>query len=338
LKVLFVTRPHIGLSKGGLQKQINCTAECLENRGVEILRYDPWRDQLPEADICHCFSTNAQMHMHVTEAKRRNIPVVISPVFAPYDIPLWKMVLKVRLAEKIPGMMNHFKYLKQMLQTADRVLPLHKEEARRLVKCFGISPEKVEIIPNGIDQRFSGADPTLFEEKYGIKDFILQVGSIDRNKNQYLAIKAMQKLPYKLVIIGETMISCQGYARRCREAAGPNVLFIGPLDHNDPMLLSAFAAAQVFILPSYSEVMPLVLYEAAQIVPAIIVSKNIPLEDHVRDLVMRADPSDVRRWIELIEEGMRMQPKEELCRAVLSMATWQGIADRIFDIYQSLLK
>jgi len=337
LRTLFVTRVHIGLGRGGLQKQIYRTAECLRERGVEVVYYDPWKDQANEVDVCHFFGSFSHMYYHFERAKQLGKPVVISPVFAPYNAPLWQVVLGVKVSKYIPGFLTAYKLLGKMLTQADRVLPLHEEEARRLTKCFRVPKDHITIIPNGIDRRFAEGDPTLFKEKYGISDFVLQVGSIDPNKNQLAVIKAMADLPYTYVSIGNVLLNNIAYREKCEAMAGENVLFVGQLDYSDPLLASAYAAAKVFMLPSYSEVMPLALYEACQAGCRIIVSKNIPICNELRSHVYIADPDNQRQLKALIVKAMNSDADEKLRRAALSMPTWEEVAGQILDVYKDVI-
>ena len=126
---------------------------------------------------------------------------------------------------------------------------------------------------------------------------------------------------------------------QCRAAAGDNVLFTGRIANDDPLLMSAFAGAKTLVLPSFSEVMPQVLYQGALAGCALIVSKNVPSSaGGVRKYIDKIDPrkpKDIRR---AIEQAMTSQVDPGLREAVMNMDDWQGIADHILGIYKTLLK
>ena len=106
------------------------------------------------------------------------------------------------------------------------------------------------------------------------------------------------------------------------------------------MLASAFAAAKVFVLPSYSEVMPLSLYEAAQAGCRIIVSRNVPVSPELRAYVHTAHPDKPGQFEQLISRAMAAPyTVEDKARKeiALSMPTWQQVADKILTIYQDVL-
>jgi len=337
MRSLFISRSHIGLSKGGLQKQIEHTAAGLRDLGAEVVLYDPWKDQVSDVDICHLWSNNPQMIYHLRHAKALGKPVVISPVFMRFDASMFRLRLEYGLGRYVPGLFVPQRIIREMVSLCDVVIALNKEEAFFLETLLGLDTERIRIVPNGINKRFSDGDPSLFEEKYGFRDFVLQVGHIEPRKNALRTIKAVSQLPYRLVVVG----SADGedtYYRECRAAAGDNVIFTGHVNNDDPMLASIYAAAKVFVLPSFSEVMPLTVYEAAQAGCKLVMSNTYPCEDSVRDHVFFTSPTSVSQLRTQIQKAMESPPDEELRRKALAMPDWRDIAGIILEIYNELLK
>jgi glycosyltransferase involved in cell wall biosynthesis len=338
MKVLFLTYPRIGLNKGGLQVQIEKTAESLSSLGVEVIFYNPWKNQVAEADICHIFGLEQSMYNHFCHAVRSRKPVIISPVFNCFNISLGKIRLKIWLAKHIPGMMRYLKTNYLMLGGAAKILALNKQESNILTKVYDIPVEKVTIVPNGIEKTFGSVGAELFYKNYGIKDFVLEVGSIGKRKNQLTLIKAIKNLPYKLVIIGSEETECHGYLEECKSQANENVIFTGQLKHDDPLLASAYSAAKVFVLPSHSEVMPLTLYEAAQAGCALIASNRFPIAEQIEDHVTRVAPDDTRQLAKAITLAMSRPRDKHLQKISGQMPTWQTVAGQITSIYEETLK
>ena len=68
---------------------------------------------------------------------------------------------------------------------------------------LSIPEKKITFIPNGVEKRFSEGDPALFYNKYGVKDFILNVGHIGVPRKKTLSlIRALSKIDHPSVIIG----------------------------------------------------------------------------------------------------------------------------------------
>ncbi len=337
MRVLFLVYPRIGLDRGGLQIQIEKTAEGLAKLGVEVLFYDPWKNQIEDVDICHVFSIDTSMSYHVRRAKEMERPIIASPVFNAFEIPVWLIKLKVMLSEKIPGMRAGLALSKFMLKSSQRVLALNGREKDLLISVFGLESQKCIVIPNGINKTLGSGTPKLFEEKYGIKDYILEVGAVGRRKNQLTLIKAVAGSPYSLVIIGGPAGGDESYMNQCKEIAGDNVFFMGEVSNDDPLLASAFAAAKLFVLPSYSEVMPLTLYEAAIAGCKIIASQNVPVSEEIRQYVPTFNPNKPRELAALIDKQMRSGVDEKIGEIANQMLSWADVGRQIKKIYEEVL-
>ena len=99
-----------------------------------------------------------------------------------------------------------FKYA---CRKADRIVAVSECTKRDIVKYYGISPEKIDVVYQGCDPLFKQpASQELKKEirqKYHLPDsYILYVGSIEERKNLLLVVQALRHLPddVRLVAIG----------------------------------------------------------------------------------------------------------------------------------------
>ena len=125
--------------------------------------------------------------------------------------------------------------------------------------------------------------------------------------------------------------------KQCKELAGDNVLFLGHIDYNDPLLAAAFAAAKVFALPSYSEVMPQVLYQAIQAGCNVVVSRNVPIYDEIKDKVFRFNPSNIKQLRDCICKAHARPVSDDLREFGMRMPGWRQVTDRICRIYEKYI-
>src|SRR5262249_7275370 len=125
--------------------------------------------------------------------------------------------------------------------------------------------DRIHLIPNGVDLRLFGPS-----ERRAGQGRILYVGRFSEEKNLSTLIKAAgllgSRLPNRLVMIGT------GSLRETLEAesraAGVPVEFPGVVDHR--LIPEWMKAADVFVLPSFTEGHPKALIEAmASGVPAV---------------------------------------------------------------------
>src|SRR5262249_26969183 len=145
----------------------------------------------------------------------------------------------------------------------DAILPNSEAEARQLVGLFGADRRRIHVVPNGVDPRLAHASPASFRARFGAEPFVLYAGRVEPRKNVLGLIRAVRPLGTPIVVLGEAPPGHESYALACRRAGGDLVRWLARMDHDDPMLASAYAAARVFALPSWFETPGLAALEAA---------------------------------------------------------------------------
>nr|WP_281720406.1 glycosyltransferase family 4 protein [Nitrosomonas nitrosa] len=333
MKVLFLTYPRIGLNRGGLQIQIEETARGLSKQGIEVVSYNPWKNQIQEVDLCHVFSIDASMIYHVKRAMRVDVPVILSPVLSLFGNKPFVSQIKYRMSG-LPGVYSDLKRAGQMLSAASKVIALNGEERDMLMRVFQVESSKIDIVPNGISAAFSGGDPELFVRTYGLKDFVLNVASIQPKKNQLSLVRAMKNLPYTLVLVGKASPEHDDYFIKVKAEAGPNVRFLGAIQHDDPMLASCYRAAKLFVLPSFSEVMPLTINEAVSAGCRVLVSSQVPVLDSIVPRGVRFRPDDIGTIAQRINRNMQDREFSNVSQSMVVIPTWEEICDQLMNIYR----
>lgn len=334
-KVIFNCYPSFGLDLGGLQIQIKKTAAALQELGIEVKFHNIWNDLDPSADILHCFSIDSSNYNLARRAKKYGLKVVVSPVLNAFATPIWLLKSKI-IGSNIPGFYTQYKLARQLFSITDIAIALNIEESQLLQKCFGVPEDKIRIIPNGIDEKYFNANEKPFRDKY--KEFgkiLLQVSAIEKRKNQLNVAKAFEILKKKnelklsYINIGPTRDSSEKYKKSIEDLNISEVHLLPPLDNSDPLLPSAYAAAEFFILPSYSEVMPLVLYEAAAAGCRLLISKNIPIEYFLDKLVIKFDPNNPESIAKAIINAE--ENKEEVISVRGKIITWKQVGVNILN-------
>lgn len=137
---------------------------------------------------------------------------------------------------------------------ADAIILASEYMKRYVCSAFGISPEKVTVIPNYIDT-------DLFQplELEKVPGRLIFAGRFSPEKNLLNLLKAIEDLPdVELVLVGDGPLreSLQEYSTR----HGLNVVFKGRVPNEQlPVILNT---AEVFVLPSLYEGNPKALLEA----------------------------------------------------------------------------
>jgi glycosyltransferase involved in cell wall biosynthesis len=158
---------------------------------------------------------------------------------------------------------------KPSLNIADHIIALTNKEAIYL-ETLGIKREKISVIPNGIDLEsfINLPNGKSFRMKYNIRGkMILYVGRIyscQKGLNHLInAIPIiLNKEPEaKIVIVGENWGSKANLIKTAKNLGiEKSIIFTGYIPRNE--LLKAYAAADIFVLPSLFEPFGIVLLEA----------------------------------------------------------------------------
>jgi glycosyltransferase involved in cell wall biosynthesis len=153
---------------------------------------------------------------------------------------------------------------------------------------FGLS-NPIAVIPNGIssDWLTSCGDPEAFRCRFGIpsdRRILLFLSRITPKKGLPMLLEALRDLQdvladWLLVIAGEDEFGHRREVERLVEFFGLKraVIIVGPLF--DQSKRDAFAAADLFVLPSHSEGAPLVILEALSSGVPVLATKASPWED-----------------------------------------------------------
>ena len=338
LTVAIIPHAPYSLARGGMEVQQDQTIAALERLGVTVKRLSPW-DESVEADIVHVFGCEYAHTEAVERAKGAGFPVVVTPMFMPQR-PLWQFALARHIGKILPPTAHSLR--QRAVEGADAVIAISNEERRELGVAFGTDPKRVTTIPNGIEDRFFDATPDLFVEKYGISDFVLCVGSIEPRKNQIALLDACSALDVHVVCIGPVAPhgdeATADYAStfRSRVKSYDKALWIGGLSHDEPMLLSAYAAANTHALVSHTEAQGLVSMEAYAAGCNVVVSDLPHLHELFGEDVFFADPSSQRSIQEQLREalGTAVEPRSKSTRPSW-LLTWDDVAARLLDVYLS---
>ncbi len=201
----------------------------------------------------------------------------------------------------------------------------------------------VDVIPNGADERiFFPQDRTRAREILNLdpqRPLVLFVGHLEREKGVtelVEALKSLRDLEAGALFAGKGAL--QSWAERELEAAGVYARFLGTLDHHH--LAQAYAAADVFALPSYREGLPTVICEAMNAGRAVVASDVGGIPEIVESGVTGylAPPRDARALAERVRAVLcDPERREEMERAAHARArtalTWAANARRYDAIY-----
>jgi glycosyltransferase involved in cell wall biosynthesis len=340
MKVGFVAPLGIAAVNGGVRTQVQQTAAHLHELGVQVEFISPWTTTL-DIDLAHIFVSGPGTLAITNRFKELDIPVVVSPVF--YSNRSAGTISKSLKLEKTLGLFgsgirSDFGIKAEVCALADLLLPNTSEEADLITKGFGVDPEKINIVPNGVEDRFQNGEPQLFTEQYDLKDFVLFVGQAGApRKNVKALLEVAGDIDSHIVIIGS--LFDDEYGDQCRSLAkrAGNVTFIKTIDHDSELLASAYAACHTFVLPSYYETPGIAAMEAALTGARIVITEKGGTKDYFQDFALYINPESTSSIKTGVNSSLNKEKDEVLRTHILDHYTWDKVADQTLKAYKKLI-
>ena len=174
--------------------------------------------------------------------------------------------LRGRLANAF--MKQQAKQEKRIAEKATLIVTISKYSQGKILEHYGIGADKIRIIPNGVDtEKYRPTDGTAARQLFGLGEepCVLFVGSFIHRKGLPYLIDAAEKVVKertntKLLMVGDGPLKGWLLDTLRKKGLLNNFVFLGKLDENQ--LVSAYNAADVFVLPSIQEGQGIVLLEA----------------------------------------------------------------------------
>jgi glycosyltransferase involved in cell wall biosynthesis len=176
--------------------------------------------------------------------------------------------------------------LPRIARRARLLITVSQFSKRELVEVLGAAPERVVVIPEGVGERFAaGIDPAPTLLRYGLRDYVLVVGTISARKNLGVlgaAARALSERGIELVLAG----SARPYLR------GPSA----PLRRlgyvRDEDLPALYAGARALAMPSVYEGFGLPCLEAMACGTPVVASSAGALPETVADAGLLVESRD----------------------------------------------
>ena len=245
----------------------------------------------------------------------------------------------------------------EIAQQADLLIASTADEAYDLMDLYGADPERVVIVPPGVDlAMFQPMDRAVARREIGFGSgrMLLFVGRLERLKGVEVAIRALALLrdrrhdDVRLLILGEDSHEGDESEKDRLKAIATEVRvrdrvdFIGSVAHHE--LPYFYAAADVCVMPSYSESFGLVALEAQSCGCPVVASGVSGLRSVVRDEVSGylIDQHDAAAYAERIGRVLADRELAEQMgrrgRLLAQRFSWTRTADRLEVLFDGLVE
>ncbi|MBT8537128.1 glycosyltransferase [Polynucleobacter paneuropaeus] len=322
MKILFNTYPVAFQTPGGGEVQLLEYKKYISDSDIDIDFFNQWQSKIKQYDLVHFFSCMPGSEYFLHYVKNLGVPVFISP-------NLW---VTEETKNNYP-----FGQIQSHLNMADRVVCNSESECNLLSKVFEVPMEKFICVYNGVEELFfESVDPKIFRDYYQIlSPFILNVANIEPRKNQLNLVRAIKKFPeYKLVIMGG--IRDQAYADKVISEGGSQLIIIERQEHGSEMQRSAYAACDLFALPSTLETPGLAALEAGACGAPILITQEGCTQEYFSHFAVYVDPNSLAS----IEGGIRSafsKSSPELRDLIEERFTWKKVLQPLIQHYKNKL-
>lgn len=225
--------------------------------------------------------------------------------------------------------------LKRVLRAAAYVVVFTKDQQTAVCEKYGLDRSRVKIIPNGVEAAFY----TDRLQRMHKKPRLLFVGRMGYQKNVPLLLHALEGISEQfettLVGDGEDLAQLQQLAA---DLHLKNITFAGRADGT--ALRAYYKNADIFVLPSEREGMPLVLLEAMAMAMPIVATDVTGTRDvvsHAKNgYLVPLDDADAFRnaLLKVAADDLMFQKLSQSSRAMADKYSWPIISEQFEAMYE----
>ncbi|MFQ6540249.1 MULTISPECIES: glycosyltransferase [Aphanothece] len=332
LSISLIRHGSENTDKGGPSVRVPRLATTLKMYGHEV-KSIYWSHLLENAndDVVHVFNIwpPSSAIQCILEAKANGLPVVLSSIFLDLRYTMYAAgeFSKLLISEKDPDQItleaaesystlrdqnlrdilaiDYREHVHSMLLMSDHVICLTEHERECLLSITSEDfRAKTSIIRNPLPLLCEINEPThdrcsqpSFSEHFNIRTpFILCVGRIESRKNQLILARAIKEINHAGIIARVALVGSRGGPKGYCEAvfSNPqNVIEIGYLDNNSPLLRSAYQECACYVQLSFAEGISLATLEAYQYSARVLITLTAPNIECFGDDVDYLEPVDL---------------------------------------------
>lgn len=283
------------------------------------------------------------IHTPLPPPIKSHVPILLtvhSPMLNGADA--MDMIDLYSLATKFQAKFISYPIEKELFRNSDMVTTV-SDRVRMELKEYGLNPEEITIIYNGVDKTFFSHENKKTEDKY-----ILYTGRISYGKGlveliecAYEVCKIHKDLHFILAGDGPLLPELQKKVQSLK--LENRIEFLGLVNRN--VIRKLYQNATVFAFPSYYEGLPSSLLEAMSCKLPIVatnVAGNVELIKHNENGILvpsRDAPALSKAILNLLDEPeTREKLGKNARRTIEEKFTWDIISNRILHCYESILK
>lgn len=237
-----------------------------------------------------------------------------------------------------------FRIQRRAVAEAHRIVTVSSFVKEDIVEHLGVQPDKVVVLPSGVDDAVKEAYERLPDEPDELKAFILAIGETE-NKNVHTAIAAFERLADEgfwgdLCVVGAfDRQSTRVRTRYQQSAYRERIHFYG--DVSTDKLVELYARCELFLFPSASEGFGHPVIEAMYCGAPVIASNATSVPDAGGDAAVYCEPDNAEDFAAqaktvLDNEDVRVSLRER-GRARAKSLSWDTAVEQLVEMFQELV-
>lgn len=234
---------------------------------------------------------------------------------------------------------------KSAMNEADGIIAVSNFTKEKIIQHYCISPDKITVIHNGVDEEDYHQLPARLEEikKVAGQKIVLFAGRITIQKGPEYFVRAAKKvLEYYpdvlFVVSGSGDMQQQMMNEVSFLGIGDKVIFTGWLRGDD--LSALYQAADLYVMPSVSEPFGIIPLESIVNGTPVIVSKQTGVSE-VLTHALKVDFWDIdemaNKILGVLQNKVLETTMQEESRKEVKKLNWKSSAKKVIDIYKKFL-
>ena len=229
---------------------------------------------------------------------------------------------------------------RDVVRHVDYFLPNSEMEMEMLCRNLHLKKENYQVIPNAVDGeaacRLRGtAVPSEFERFRGA---VVCVGRIEPRKNQLALVRALDGLPYRLVLVGAVSANQKSYFEEIRRYLKRNPDFYYLPGMEQEKLYQLYRVCRVSALPSWLDTPGLVSLEAGVMGCSLAVSSKGSTTEYFGNYAEYCLPDDLDSIRRAVAAAYQKPQTTALQEKILNSYTWKIAAEKTLDSYHAVLE